>query len=227
MKSLGEITLSQTERHMRTGTFDKLPEDRQNAILDASARVFARKGYFQAGIVEICQAAEISNGALYKYFENKQGLFITVARRTMDLMMIAANRMAAGQIGIWDRLRLILGEVLPFVTTYRDYFVVYMDLGSPSMDAFASELSDEFERQSFDFFYKIIEEARGKGEIRKEISTETAAYFIDNNLMLFAFSCVSEHYDRRFHQYFGKGLDRLDAEGKIKMIMRSFRQLLG
>ncbi len=211
---------------MKTNTFDKLPENKQVAILDASARVFAEKGYFQAGIVEICKAAEISNGALYKYFENKKGLFITVAHRTIDLMLTEATQMTAGKMVIWDRLRSILEAVLPFTKNYRDYFIVYMDLGSPSMDLFASELSDEFEQLSFDFFYQIIEEARANGEIRKGVSTETAAYFLDNHLMLFAFSCVSEHYNRRFHQYFGKSMGQLDADRKIEIIMQSFKQLL-
>jgi hypothetical protein len=40
--------------------------EKQIAILDASARIFAQKGYFQAGINEIRQAAFISNGALCK-----------------------------------------------------------------------------------------------------------------------------------------------------------------
>ncbi len=211
---------------MRTKTFDKLTETKQIAILDASAHIFAQKGYFQAGINEICQTAGISNGALYKYFENKKGLFITVARRTMDLMLAAANQMASGKTGIWDRLRLILEEVPPFTSSYRDYFIVYMDLGSPAMDSFAAELSDDFERQSFEFFHEIIEEARENGEIRRGVSSETASYFIDNQIMLFAFSCVSEHYNRRFHQYFGKGIGRLDLGRKIEIIMRSFRQLL-
>lgn len=211
---------------MKTNTFEKLPESKQNDILDAAARVFAQKGYFQAGIMEICQEAGISNGALYKYFENKQGLFISVARRTMDLMMAAADRVATGQAGIWQRMQHILEEVVPFTSLYRDYFIVYMDLGSPSMDAFAAELSDAFERQSFEFFCRLIEEARRDGEIRRKIATETAAYFLDNHLMLFAFSCVSEHYNRRFHQYFSKGDEHLEASQKIKLIMRSFRQLL-
>ena len=212
---------------LKTSTFEKLPEDRQIAILDAAARVFARKGYYQAGIVEICQAAEISNGALYKYFVNKKGLFVTVARRTMALMMEAANRMTAAPTAIWERLHRVLKEVPPFVSRYRDYLVVYMDLGSPSMDPLASELSDEFERQSFEFLYSMIEEARREGEIRRSIATATAAYLIDNHLMLFAFSFVSLHYDRRFHQYFGKCAEQLDAEAKINVIMRSFRELLG
>lgn len=212
---------------MKTITFEKLPENKQNDILDAAVRVFAQKGYFQAGIVEICQEAGISNGALYKYFTNKQGLFTAVAHRTIELMQTTANRMGSGQMDIWQRMQRILEEVVPFTILYRDYFIVYMDLGSPSMDAFAVELSDAFERQSFEFFYRLIEEARRDGEIRRGIATETVAYFLDNHLMLFAFSCVSEHYNRRFHQYFAKGDERLEPGQKIKLIMRSFRQLLG
>ncbi len=211
---------------MRTNTFDKLSEEKQIAILDASAHVFAQKGYFQAGINEICKTTGISNGALYKYFENKEGLFKAVAHRTMELLLTEARQLTEGKIVIWERLHRILEKVLPFTTTYRDYFIVYMDLGSSSMDTFASELSDEFERQSFDFFFQIIEEARDNDEIRKGISTDTAAYFIDNHLMLFAFSCVSEHHNRRFHQYFGRGLRQIDPDQKIELIMRSFRQLL-
>lgn len=211
---------------MKTNTFDKLPEEKQIAILDASARIFAQKGYYQAGITEICRAAEISNGALYKYFENKKGLFITVARRTMDLMMKEAGQIAEGRMVIWDRLQRVLERVAPFTAAYRDYFVIYMDLGSPSMDEFASELSDEFEHQSFAFFYQMVEEARANGEIREGIATETVVYLLDNHLMLLAFSFVSEHYNRRFHQYFGKDSRQMTADQKIDLVMRSFQQLL-
>lgn len=211
---------------MKTSTFEKLPKNKKIAILDASARIFAEKGYFQAGIVEICQAADISNGALYKYFENKKGLFFSVAHRAMELGLEEAAHIIKGNLDFWKMLRHILEAAQPFIENYRDYFIVYMDMGSPFMDEFASELSDEFERLSSDFFHQIIDEARKKGEIRKGFSTENAAYLIDNNLMLFAFSCVSEHYNRRFHQFLGNGKDRLDTDQKIDLIMRSFREFL-
>lgn len=212
--------------NLKTNTFNKLPEKRQIEILDAAAGVFAKKGYFQAGIDEICQAAGISNGSLYKYFKNKKGLFVTVAHRSIDLLQITASRMAAEQLDFWQKMQRILKEVNPFLALNKDYFIVYMDLGSPAMDDFAAELSDTFERQSFEYFNDLIKEAQEKGEIREGIAVETAAYFLDNHLMMYAFSCVSEHYDRRFHQFFGKGNEKMDDECKIEMIMRSYRQLL-
>lgn len=211
---------------MKTSTFSKLSEGKQSAILDAAAGVFARKGYFQAGVNEICQAAQISNGALYKYFMNKEGLFRSVARRTLDLILLEYHRFEWNGGSFWITLQQILERVFPFTTSHRDYFIVFMDLGSPSMDGFAAELSSEFERQTYEHYARIIDDARHQGELRQVISTETAAYFIDNHLMLLAYSCVSEHYDRRFHQYFGQGARQLDVEQKIDLIMRSFRELL-
>src|SRR4051794_41678450 len=48
--------------------------DRYDAILAAATRVFAEKGYSTASITEIAQAAEISDGLIYKYFANKRDL---------------------------------------------------------------------------------------------------------------------------------------------------------
>lgn len=211
---------------MTTKTFEKLPAERQVAILDASARVFASKGYFQAGIDEICEAAQISNGALYKYFVNKEGLYKTVARRTLDLILLEYSQFVTGGGSFWEILPQILEKVFPFATSHRDYFIIFMDLGSPSMDAFSSQFTDQFERQTFEYYADIIDIARERGDIRDGITTETAAYLIDNHLMLLAYSCVSEHYNRRFHQYFGYESGQLDITEKIGLIMRSFRELL-
>jgi AcrR family transcriptional regulator len=137
-----------------------LTEKSSTEILDASARVFAQIGYFQAGINEICLEAGISNGALYKYFEHKKGLFITVAQRSIDPLQMAFGRMASGQLDFWQRMQPMLENVAPLLTLYEDYFSVYMDWGSPVVDAFAVELSDAFERQSFESFYDLVEEAQ-------------------------------------------------------------------
>lgn len=210
-----------------TTTFEKLSKERQNKILAAAAGVFAKKGYHQAGIVEICHAADISNGALYKYFENKKGLFLAVARRAGEIFMQSAIKTALGKMSFWERIMSILDQVPVFTTEHRDYVLVYMDIGSPSMAEFATELSDELERMSVDFWRHMIEEAKAHGEVRKGVSSTTAAYVLDNYMMLFAFSCVSEHYERRFHQFYGNGKSPVKAGRKVDMIIKSLSELLG
>lgn len=210
-----------------TTTFEKLPDTRRAEILDAAAKVFARDGYYQASVADICAAAGISNGALYKYFENKSDLYEAVMRRMADLMLARAAPYADTDRPVWALLRQAMEEAILFLREYRDYFVIYMDMGSPSMDSFASVLSEEVEAWSLELFSSIVERAKRRGEIRPEIDTRTAAYMIDNHFMLFGFSCVSEHYNRRLQQYLGTGDRRMTDVEKMSRLLRSFEQLLG
>lgn len=211
---------------MITDTFEKLPKQKQIQILDASARVFAQKGFFQAGIAELCKAAGISNGALYKYFQNKKGLYIAVAQRTLFLLREQADTIATKDASFWVFLRNTFEAVSPFTKKNKDYTVVYLDMGSPSMGELALELSNLFEKWSFEFLCQIAEDAISKGEIRKDLSIEDIAYFIDNHLLLFTFSNLSEHYSRRFDQFLGQGTGQLNSEQKIDRVMDSLRQFL-
>ena len=47
-------------------------EEKQKNILNASAEVFAEKGYYQASIQNITQKAGVSTGTFYIYYKNKE-----------------------------------------------------------------------------------------------------------------------------------------------------------
>jgi AcrR family transcriptional regulator len=51
-------------------------EETRAGILKAALETFARKGYEEASVAEICQAAGVSKGAFYHHFPAKQALFL-------------------------------------------------------------------------------------------------------------------------------------------------------
>ncbi len=51
-------------------------ENRYNTILKAAEELFARKGFNQTSIEEVADLAEVSTGAVYFYFKNKDDLLI-------------------------------------------------------------------------------------------------------------------------------------------------------
>ena len=53
-------------------------EQKYNTILKAAETLFAQKGYHQTSIEEIADLAEVSTGAVYIYFKNKEDLLITL-----------------------------------------------------------------------------------------------------------------------------------------------------
>jgi AcrR family transcriptional regulator len=53
-------------------------EQTREGLLDAAARVFARRGYEGATISEIAAEAGLSSGSIYSHYKNKAGLFLGV-----------------------------------------------------------------------------------------------------------------------------------------------------
>ncbi len=64
---------------MPSSQFEKLPAATQERIVDASLAEFAANGYDAASTNRIVAEAGISKGVLFKYFEDKAGLFLYVA----------------------------------------------------------------------------------------------------------------------------------------------------
>ena len=67
---------------------------RRQAIIDTSARVFARRGYHATGIMELCAANDLGKGALYHYIGSKEELLAAIHDRVMDEVMVGADRVA-------------------------------------------------------------------------------------------------------------------------------------
>ena len=55
--------------------------DRRMEILDAAERCFARYGFHQASMQEICAEAGMSPGNLYRYFPSKEALIAGISER--------------------------------------------------------------------------------------------------------------------------------------------------
>ncbi len=207
-------------------TFKKLPEKRRAQILDAAAYVFARKGYAAANVSAICKKARISNGALYKYFKNKEDLFATTLSRIGVLFASIGGQYGAIRKSVYDVLNDILKDVIDLTSQNQDYIALYLELGSPSMKHFSQLLSHPLEEPARDFWVYLVEEGKKRGEIDKKLSSRMAAYSVDNHVMTFMFSLVSPHYLRRFESYFSTELKDLSDEEKARMTIRSLKRLL-
>jgi AcrR family transcriptional regulator len=60
---------------------------RREAILDAAQELIATEGYQGMRMDSVAEAAELSKGTLYLYFENKDALCAAVATRLLDVLL--------------------------------------------------------------------------------------------------------------------------------------------
>jgi len=60
---------------------------RREAILDAACELIAEQGYHGMRMEGVAEAAELSKGTIYLYFENKDALCAAVATRLIDTLI--------------------------------------------------------------------------------------------------------------------------------------------
>lgn len=74
--------------------FDKLPDARREAILEAAICEFAARGYERASLNQILAKAGTSKGAAYYYFADKEDLYLTVMEHVLAVL--------SGEVGAPD-----------------------------------------------------------------------------------------------------------------------------
>src|SRR5207245_2730585 len=101
-------------------------EARRHAIVDTSARLFARNGYHATGITELCDANDLGKGALYHYIGSKEELLVAIHDRVMDEVMQGADRVAETGGSTSAQLAMLGDELLEVIDRYPDHVWVFL-----------------------------------------------------------------------------------------------------
>jgi AcrR family transcriptional regulator len=113
-------------------------------LLDAAARVFARRGLHGASVEAVSEEAGFSRGALYSNFKSKEDLFLALyeerierRRRELREVMKRAGGPAAG-------LAPASANVMQSLEREREWFLLYFEFALHA--ARDAEFADRFER---------------------------------------------------------------------------------
>ena len=122
--------------------------ERRAQLLDAAARVFARRGYDRAQMEEIAAAANTSKGGLYFHFPNKEALAAAVIGRAGDILRrrVLADMSAAGTDPV-ARADAALATLISTLTAHRSLARVLATEtlgGSSAARERAAAIEDEF-----------------------------------------------------------------------------------
>lgn len=138
---------------------------RRHAIVDTSARVFARQGYHATGIAELCIANDLGKGALYHYIGSKEELLAAIHDRVMDEVMASADRVAAAGGSPSAQLTMLGDELLDVITRYPDHVWVFLH----EFPALTGERAEQFRKRRREFERRIeaiLQAGVSSGEFR-------------------------------------------------------------
>jgi AcrR family transcriptional regulator len=115
-------------------------QERRDAIVDTSARVFARGGYHATGIAELCEVNGFGKGAFYYYIGSKEELLAAIHDRVMDEVMIGADRVAEAGGTPSAQLAMLGDELLDVIHRYPDHVWVFLH----EFPALTAERAEQF-----------------------------------------------------------------------------------
>lgn len=99
-------------------------DDKRQRILQAAVKVFARKGYHGARVSEIARRADVADGTIYLYFQNKEEVLVSLFDRAMDRFTALGAVELAPLTGPTARLTRIIGLHLELVGGDRDLAII-------------------------------------------------------------------------------------------------------
>lgn len=196
-------------------TFDNIPAEKRARVIDAATKEFAKKGYHDASISTIASKAGISVGAIYKYFENKQDLFLTIIDESISRVETLLLGLAKTDEDVMIKVEKILREIITVSREDGVLINLYNSMTSINDKKLASQFATEMEKVTAEIYTEAIREGQETGEIRKDIDPSIAAFLIDDLFMSLQFSFASDYYVQRFKIYCGE-----DAPEKDEFVIR-------
>lgn len=101
-------------------------ERRRTEIVDAAARLFARNGYSNTGIAELCDEVGLGRGALYHHIGSKEQLLVWIHDRVMDEVMSKSLEVVAQDLRPDLRLRALGEELIDIIVRFPDHVWVFL-----------------------------------------------------------------------------------------------------
>jgi TetR/AcrR family fatty acid metabolism transcriptional regulator len=126
--------------------------DKHSKIIDAAIKVFSRKGFYNARISDIAKEAQVADGTIYLYFNNKYDILISLFEEEIGKIILEVKLLIEQESDPCEMLRIFslhhlrmmeekreLAEVLQmelrqcnkFMREYRNTkFIEYVDIVS-------------------------------------------------------------------------------------------------
>ncbi|MBN2382264.1 TetR/AcrR family transcriptional regulator [bacterium] len=97
-------------------------EQRRNAIIDAAERIFFSKGWDNATIEEVADAAELSKGTIYLYFKTKEDLYLAIHLRGQEILLLLFEAAIQDKETGFAKIRAVGEAYFEFYFKYPAYF---------------------------------------------------------------------------------------------------------
>ena len=209
-----------------SSTFENLSTEKRERILRAAGEEFAEHGYEHTKMNTIATAAGVSVGSLYKYFDNKQDMYLYVIQHSVAEMEQLLTALSESDADILVKAERIVREIQHF--SRRDQLLIKLYHGATSENnpVLANIFADAIEMAAARIYRKAIRKAQEIGDIRADIDADFAAFLLHSLFMMLQFSYACAYHTKRLEIYTGDNIlerDDFVVEQVLKFIKSALR----
>ena len=104
LKFNGKTKVKEKGKYMNEKFFD-LKKEKQDRMINAALKIFAKNGYRHASTDDMVAEAGISKGLLFHYFENKLGLYTFLYNYSVRFMVLELSGCGAGENDFFELIK--------------------------------------------------------------------------------------------------------------------------
>lgn len=118
-------------------------------LIEAAKKEFLEKGYEKASLRKICADANVTTGAMYFFFKNKQDLFVNVVSETAEHLLLLVKRQTDSEVNGIGNSEKYQREMNEFLCSHKEEVRILLDksVGTPFenfRDTFGSAVAHGF-----------------------------------------------------------------------------------
>ena len=142
--------------------------EKYHRIIQAATKMFAKKGFFQAKVSEIAKEAQVADGTVYIYFDNKDDILISLFEEQMQRVLDNMVTRLSEQDGPVKKLEQFALTHLQLIEENKSMAeIIQVELRRSSK--FMKEYKNEKFARYLDLIDDIIRDGQEKGVFKKSI----------------------------------------------------------
>ncbi len=196
--------------------YRKLSDEKLDALITAGIAEFSERGYQGARLSEIAKRAGISVGVIYKYYADKDALFLSCVRDSLQALRDALKDVAFRSDDLVDSLRSVIRALIRHAKEHKEINRMYHEITSCGAEGFSAMLAEEVEGISALVYTDLIRKAQENHACREDADPAAFAFFFDSIFMMIQFSFCCTYYRERLKLYCGADIfedeERIETE---------------
>jgi len=198
--------------------YKKLSDEQLNRLIEAGIDEFANKGFDRANLSIIAKEAGMSVGVIYKYYADKEALFLSCVRYCLGALTDALKDVAFKSNNVEESIRSVIHTLITHAKTHQNINRMYHEITAGGAKQFSKELAIEVEGISALVYTDLIRKAQMDHQCRIDADAGLFAFFFDNLFMMLQFSYCCDYYHERLKLYCGEDIFNNDKKVEEELV---------